>query len=58
MICEVVYMKNYMHEKLKTHIGHSIVCVAYGDINNPVDICIECEDCGCVLVSSDDFDEE
>lgn len=51
-------MKNYMYEKLKEHIGHNIVCVAYGDIENPTDICIECEDCGCVLVSAEDFDDE
>lgn len=36
---------NWMYEKLKPHIGHDIVCVSYGDINDPVDICIECEDC-------------
>lgn len=48
---------NWMYEKLKQHIGHNIVCVAYGDINNPVDICIECEDCFEVLVSAEDFEE-
>ena len=51
-------MANYMYEKLKSHIGHSIVCVAYGDIDDPIDICIECEDCGCVLVSAEDFEDE
>lgn len=51
-------MKNYMYEKLKQHIGHNIVCVGYGDIENPVDICIECEDCNEVLISSEDFDIE
>lgn len=51
-------MRNYMYKKLKDHIGHNIVCVAYGDIENPVDICIECEDCDCVLVSAEDFDVE
>ena len=49
-------MKNYMFEKLKSHIGHQICCVAYGDIENPSDVCIECEDCGEVLVSAEDFD--
>ena len=51
-------MKNYMYEKLKNHIGHDIVCVAYGDIDNPDDFCIECEDCNEVLVSAETFDEE
>ena len=50
--------KNYMYEKLKNHIGHKIVCVTYGYLSNPDDICIECEDCNCVLVSSEDFDDE
>jgi hypothetical protein len=51
-------MKNYMYEKLKNHIGHDIVCVAYGDINNPDDICIECEDCNEVLISAETYEEE
>ena len=51
-------MENYIYEKFKEHIGHNIECVIYGDPENPVDICIECADCGCVLVSAEDFDEE
>jgi hypothetical protein len=50
--------RNYMYDKLKDHVGHHIVCVAYGDIDDPVDICIECEDCCCVLVSAEDFQED
>ena len=48
---------NYMFKKLKSHIGHNIACIAYGDINDPHDICIECEDCNEVLVSAEDFNE-
>ena len=51
-------MKNYTYEKLKNHIGHDIVCVAYGDIDNPVDICVECEDCNEVLVSAETYEKE
>lgn len=51
-----VNMRNYMYEKLKSHIGHKIVCVSYGDADNPADICIECEDCCCVLISAEDFE--
>lgn len=51
-------MKNYMYNKLKSHIGHNIVCVAYGSVENPIDICIECEDCNEVLVSAESFDDE
>lgn len=50
--------RNWMFEKLRPHIGHNVVCVCYGDIDDPVDICIECEDCMQVLVSAEDFDEE
>lgn len=49
---------NYMYEKLKSHIGHNVTCVCYGNINDPADICIECEDCCEVLVSAEDFDYE
>ena len=49
---------NYIYEKLRAHIGHNVVCVAYGDIDNPADVCIECEDCGCVLISAEDFEDD
>ena len=49
--------RNWMMEKFIDHVGHEIVCVAYGDLNDPHDVCIECETCGCVLVSAGDFDE-
>jgi len=49
---------NWMMEKLYPHVGHDIVCVTYGDPENPHDVCIECETCGCVLVSGEDFVEE
>ena len=49
---------NYIFEKLKNHIGHNIVCVAYGNLNDPMDICIECEDCNEVLISAESFDDK
>lgn len=40
---------------LKSHIGHKIVVVGYGDPEYPpVNIAVECETCNCVLI---DFDE-
>lgn len=51
-------MDNFMRNYLKPHIGHKIVCVYYGDEDNPADICIECEDCNGVLISAEDFDFE
>ena len=48
---------NYMIEKLKPHIGHNIVCVAYGEsVDGAADICIECGDCCEVLLSAEDYD--
>lgn len=53
--------RHYMFERLRPHIGHKIVCTAYGEtMNDLADICIECEDCNCVLVSVEtlEFEEE
>ena len=47
-----------MRERLRPHIGHRIVCVCYGDPDDPADICIECEDCCEVLVSAETFEFE
>jgi hypothetical protein len=47
---------NYIREKLMHHRGHNVVCVSYGDWDNPADVCIECEDCNEVLISAEDFD--
>ena len=47
---------NYIYKKLLAHRGHHIVCVSYGDWNDPADVCIECEDCNEVLISAEDFD--
>lgn len=54
-------MRHYKFERLRPHIGHKIVCTAYGESMNDIDdICIECEDCNCVLVSVEtlEFEEE
>lgn len=50
--------RSWMYNKLKPHLGHNIVCAYYGSIDNPVDICIECEDCGEILLSVESFEEE
>lgn len=51
-------LNNYMAEKLRPHIGHNVVVVYYGDAKDPHDICVECEDCGVVLVSAEDYEEK
>ena len=49
---------NQIYELLKSHIGHNVVCVSYGDEDNPNDVCIECEDCNEVLISSESINNE
>ena len=51
-------LDNPMKKKLLPHYGHKIVCVIYGDEDDPSDVCIECEDCGEVLVSAEDYEED
>ena len=36
---------------LTPHVGHDIECVTYGE--PPVNVTLECNTCGCVLVSHD-----
>ena len=39
---------------MKRHVGHHINCVYYGDsVNDPDDVCIECETCNEVLFSAE-----
>jgi len=44
---------NLLWEALKSHIGHEVSIVAYGDTENPADICLECEDCGEVILDAE-----
>ena len=47
-----------MFAKLLPHRGHAISCVSYGPWDDPQDVCIECEHCGTVLVSAEDFNDD
>ena len=38
---------------MNQHVGHHIICVRYGDHNDPEDVCIECETCNEVLFSAE-----
>ena len=49
---------NHMYEKLREHFGHHIVIVQYGNDDNPLEFAIECADCKCILVSSEDYEYE
>jgi len=39
-------------DMLKSHIGHQVCIVAYGDTDDPMDICLECEECGEVILDA------
>lgn len=45
-------------EVLKEHIGHNVRIVSYGDKDIPQDICLECEDCQEILISTESFELE
>ena len=40
-------------EKLKPHVGHEVVCTAYGEEGNPVNVSVECIECNETLFSMD-----
>lgn len=42
------------YEELKSHVGHQIVCVTYGDPEKPANVAVECETCNEVLLSYDE----
>lgn len=40
-------------DALLKHRGHNVSIVSYGDIDNPVNVCLECEDCGEVILDAE-----
>lgn len=52
--CKCCTDKNLMlWNVLKKHIGHHVQIVYYGDEDDPSDICLECEDCGEVVLDGE-----
>lgn len=37
---------NSLWKVLRKHVGHHIYIASFGDANNPADVCLECEECG------------
>lgn len=37
----------------KEHRGHKVDIVSYGDWDNPANVCLECEDCGEVVLDAE-----
>lgn len=46
-------MNMILWNELKKHRGHKVSIVSYGDWDNPADICLECEDCGEVVLDAE-----
>lgn len=46
------------YEELRGHVGHNIEVVRYGPAKRPMNVAIECETCGCVLLDFDRPEEE
>lgn len=43
-----------LYELFREHIGHKVEVVCYGEEgDDPVDVSIECEDCGVVLIDAE-----
>lgn len=38
---------------LGEHWGHNVRIVKYGDLDDPADICLECDDCGLVILDAE-----
>jgi len=46
-------MNMILWNELKKHRGHKVNIVSYGDWNEPEDVCLECEDCGEVVLDAE-----
>ena len=46
----------YDFNDLRSHIGHKIVCVRYGQGDEVINVALECEDCHVILVDLEDGD--
>ena len=45
--------------ELSEHVGHEVVCITYGRPDEePVNVAIECETCGVVLLDYDNESKE
>jgi len=42
-----------LRDILKSHLGHNVEIAAYGDRDNPIDICLECTDCNEVVLDAE-----
>lgn len=46
-------MNMILRNELKRHRGHKVNIVSYGNWDNPENICLDCEDCGEVILDAE-----
>ncbi len=46
-------MDNLLWDALLDHWGHNVRIVKYGDPDAPADVCLECNDCGEVILDAE-----
>jgi len=45
--------ENLLWDILRKHVGHNLSAVYYGDSDSPADVCLECNDCGEVVLDAE-----
>lgn len=48
-----VWNENLLWDLLLAHRGHKVSIVTYGDCGNIADVCLECDDCGEVILDAE-----
>lgn len=46
-------MDKILWKELLKHVGHNVEIVTYGDPDDPADVCLECNDCGEVILDAE-----
>jgi hypothetical protein len=47
------FYNTLLWNRLKEHRGHHVSIVSYGDWDDPSNIALECEECGCVILDAE-----
>ena len=50
---EEINFDNLLWEILLEHRGHNVRIVSYGNVDDPADVCLECEDCNEVILDAE-----
>jgi len=49
---EELNFDSLLWDRLKSHFGHHVVIACYGDVDDPANVSLECEDCGCIILDA------